>query len=257
VPERLDDFAWENDLIAFRAYGPAIVRNKGLEDSGIDCWLKRVKHPIIDGWYKRGDYHIDRGEGCDPYHVGASRGCGGTALWRDGRLITSGPFKTWEIVSRKPERSEFILTYEYSLDGKVVMEMKRITIELSKRLFRSESTFTQDGKPFQTEVAVGITTHDGKASVRLNPSAGWMTCWENIEGSGLGTGVVIDPRFKAQMREIKDPAKDRSHALAILKTDPAGKIVFFAGYGWEKAGGITSETEWNAALQNLADSLAK
>ena len=26
VPERLDDYAWENDRIAFRAYGPALER---------------------------------------------------------------------------------------------------------------------------------------------------------------------------------------------------------------------------------------
>jgi len=44
VPERADDFAWENDQIAFRAYGPA-ARNKP-ENSGFDCWLKRVDYPM-------------------------------------------------------------------------------------------------------------------------------------------------------------------------------------------------------------------
>src|SRR5687767_4261811 len=51
VPERADDFAWENDLAAFRVYGPAL-RSKP-ENSGIDCWLKRVEYPIIDKWYAR------------------------------------------------------------------------------------------------------------------------------------------------------------------------------------------------------------
>ena len=49
VPERLDDFAWENVKIAFRAYGLA-ARDR-TENSGIDCWLKRVDYPIIDKWY--------------------------------------------------------------------------------------------------------------------------------------------------------------------------------------------------------------
>ena len=40
VPERKDDFAWENDLIAFRAYGPALRYFP--EDSGFDAWPKRV-----------------------------------------------------------------------------------------------------------------------------------------------------------------------------------------------------------------------
>ena len=52
VPERIDDFAWENDKIAFRAYGPKA--RKGAENSGIDCWLKRVEYPIIDKWYGKG-----------------------------------------------------------------------------------------------------------------------------------------------------------------------------------------------------------
>ena len=65
VPERSDDFAWENDKIAFRAYGPAL--RAGTENSGIDCWLKRVDYPIIDTWYKEASegksYHKDHGEG--------------------------------------------------------------------------------------------------------------------------------------------------------------------------------------------------
>ena len=98
VPERKDDFAWENDKIAFRAYGPALRKSK--ENSGIDCWLKRVNYPIINKWYKDSaagkSYHKDHGEGYDPYKVGDSRGCGGTALWLNGHMITSNVFKGGE-----------------------------------------------------------------------------------------------------------------------------------------------------------------
>ncbi|MCJ8295019.1 MAG: DUF4861 domain-containing protein, partial [Colwellia sp.] len=38
VPEREDDFAWENDLVAFRMYGPA---SKSIGTViGVDCWIK-------------------------------------------------------------------------------------------------------------------------------------------------------------------------------------------------------------------------
>jgi hypothetical protein len=48
VPERIDDYAWENNKVAFRTYGP--VAQKMTEDkvkggtltSGIDAWLKRI-----------------------------------------------------------------------------------------------------------------------------------------------------------------------------------------------------------------------
>ena len=169
VPERADDFAWENDLVAFRAYGPAILKRKGSEGSGIDCWMKRVKYPIIDRWYagelKGISYHKDTGEGCDLYHVGGSRGCGGVGIWKDEKLVLAGPFKEWKIVSRDPRKAVFELTYDYDLAGTAIHEVKRITIEFGKRLFRAESTFTEKGKPASLDIAVGITTHDGKALV--------------------------------------------------------------------------------------------
>ena len=92
VPERIDDYAWENDRVAFRTYGPQAERlakdgeRGGTLSSGIDCWLKRVDYPIIDKWYKSDreegkSYHTDHGEGLDNYHVGSSRGCGGIGIW--------------------------------------------------------------------------------------------------------------------------------------------------------------------------------
>ena len=58
VPERLDDFAWENDKLAHRTYGPALAApdepKRGKEvlvTSGLDIWSKRVAYPVVDRWY--------------------------------------------------------------------------------------------------------------------------------------------------------------------------------------------------------------
>jgi hypothetical protein len=256
VPERLDDFAWENDLIAFRAYGPAIRSGKGAEDSGIDYWLKRVKYPVIDKWYageKRGiSYHQDHGEGNDPYHVGASRGCGGLGIWQDDKLTTAGPYKEWKIISSQPEKSVFELTYDYDLNGRRIREAKRITIELGSRLFHAESTFTENGRPASLHIAIGVTTHDGLAKATFNAKQGWMACWEKIEGNGLGTGVVMAPNRVNSMREVKSPARDASHALLLTRTDDSGKVAFAAGYGWEKAGEILNAEAWENYLADAA-----
>jgi hypothetical protein len=261
VPERLDDFAWENDLVAFRAYGPAIRPSgkafaPGMEDSGIDVWSKRVTYPIIDKWYaddKRGKpYHQDHGEGNDSYKVGSSRGCGGTAIWKNGRMYLGGPFKTWKIISRERDKSVFELTYDYDVDGEGIRETKRITIELGQRLFRSESTFTQGGQPAALDIAIGITTHEGAARATLNRAQGWMSCWETIEGSGLGTGVVIAPLVITEMREYKTPNSAESHALLLTRTDAGGKVTHFAGFGWAKAGEITTPEKWQDYLARFA-----
>jgi len=47
VPERFDDFAWENDRVAHRAYGPGLdtpaAGKSRMSSSGIDLWCKRVR----------------------------------------------------------------------------------------------------------------------------------------------------------------------------------------------------------------------
>ena len=50
-PERMDDMAWENDLVAFRAYGPAL-QAKGERGFGYDLFTKRdTSEPILEGMY--------------------------------------------------------------------------------------------------------------------------------------------------------------------------------------------------------------
>lgn len=257
VPERSDDFAWENDLVAFRTFGPAL--RAGIENSGIDCWLKRVPYPIIDKWYageKQGiPYSVDSGEGYDAYAVGSSRGCGGDGIWKNGQLYLADTFKSWKVVSQTPQKTVFELAYDYDVEGETIHEDKRITLELGQRLFRSESTFTQNGQPISVDVGIGVTTHGGKATATLNPQQGWMACWESIDGSGLGTGVAIEPQKVREMREVKSDDANLAHALLITRTDVDGRVSWFSGYGWERAGAITTSQQWNSFLARFAGSI--
>ncbi len=247
VPERSDDFAWENDKIAFRAYGPAL-RN-GVENGGVDCWLKRVDYPIIDKWYRLDTYHTDHGEGYDPYHVGSSLGCGGIGLWIDDELVTTETFVSWKVIKCEPEESVFELSYAWDYEGHSYKETKQMSIRLGDRLFKTVSTFWKDGKVAAgLPVAIGITTHDGKAGIDHNMREGWLACWETIDGSGLGTGVVMDPRSIDTYKRNESDTPDTSHALFITKTDDNGQVTWWAGYGWEHAGEITTSKQWNSYL---------
>ena len=260
VPERADDFAWENDLVAFRAYGPAL--RKGSEDSGIDCWTKRVTYPIIDKWYRldreqKLSYHEDRGEGNDFYHVGKSRGCGGTAIWLDGKMVLSDVFKEWKILESTPQKSVFQLSYDYEFDGRKVHEVKTITIELGQRVFKSESLFTENGQPADLEIAVGVSTQNRRGLVTMNRETGWLTVWMDYGKSGLGTGVVMEPKRITGMEEIKVMKRDESHAILTTHTDAAGKTVHYAGFAWTRAGGIATPKQWQDYLAQFATSLRK
>ncbi|MFL3659317.1 MAG: DUF4861 family protein, partial [Opitutales bacterium] len=254
VPERSDDFAWENDKIAFRAYGPAL-RGKA-ENSGFDCWLKRVDYPIINKWYKEDkegkSYHKDHGEGYDPYKVGSSRGCGGLGLWIDEKMVISNTFVDYRVLKSAGKDAVFVLSYEWTHENDEYKEEKRISIKLGDRMFRAASTFWKNGElAAGLPLAVGITTHEGKAAVSKDVESGWIAGWESIDGYGLGTGVKVAPGRIKSFEFNDSEEKDQGHALFIVKTNTQGKFVYYAGYGWEKAGEIKSVEGWASYLKNF------
>lgn len=258
VPEREDDFAWENDLIAFRAYGPAL-KAKG-EDSGFDCWLKRVPYPIVDKWYAQNaegkSYHKDHGEGYDPYKVGSSRGCGGLALWIDGKMVVSNVYTKWEMVKSTPEETVFVLSYEWTHAGDTYTEAKQISIKLGERLFKSTSTFKKNGQiAANLPIAIGLVRHHTTDAVSKDLEQGWMATWETIDKSGLGTGVVIDPSRIDSFHVEATGKKLSDHAVILTKTDAQGELEYYTGYGWSLAKEITEPKEWNAYLNQFSKSL--
>lgn len=259
VPERSDDFAWENDLVAFRTYGPAL--RPGPENSGIDCWFKRVPYPVIDKWYMEDrlklpygkvnkPYHDDQGEGLDVYKVGDTRGCGGISAWADGKIYNSDTFIAQRVIENTPEKVVFELDYASDFKGKPLRETKRITLIMGERLFQCDSRFTLDGKPAANlEVAIGLCfqgDHD-KAAISASPDS--MMLWETLDGLGLGTGIVIDPSYVAEM---KSKIADQTQALCLARTDDQGGIRWFAGFGWEGQGDITTAPKWAEYLKGFA-----
>ncbi len=257
VPERQDDFAWENDLVAFRAYGPAL-RN-GTENAGIDVWPKRVKYSIINKWYdlhvnKGISYHEDHGEGLDNYHVGASAGTGGTALWINGKREPLETFSRYSLQGLSDKSVTFTLTYKHTINGDAYREDKLVTLKMGSRLYAVESTFWKNGKIAQgLPVAIGVTTHDGKAKTTFDQANGWLATWEILDNFGLGTAILMAPKTIVETVSIfKGDQPDSSHALYIAHTDNRGKVKYFAGYGWQKAKEITSVESWQAYLTAFA-----
>lgn len=256
VPERMDDFAWENDKVAFRAYGPAL-KDAG-EDSGFDCWLKRVDYPIIDKWYAEHaegkSYHKDHGEGYDPYKVGSSRGCGGLGLWIDGKMVISNVFTKFEVIQSETDESIFELTYEWVVGSDTYTEVKRISIKLGDQLFQSTSIFKKNGEiAANLPIAVGLVRHHKTDAVTMDLNKGWVATWETIDGSGLGTGLVMDPKRIDGFLVENSGQKLSDHALLLTKTDSKGQLEYFAGFGWELAKEITTLQQWSDYLNTFTE----
>jgi unsaturated rhamnogalacturonyl hydrolase len=243
VPERKDDFAWESDRFAYRVYGPALAAT-GEVSSGIDLWAKRVRHPVIDGWYKRDDYHKDHGEGLDFYKVGPSRGCGGIGLWKNGKLATSGNFKSSKVLAAGPLRVSFQLDYEaWGPDKTKVTESRVVSLDAGSNLSRFEVKLA--GASGKLPVAVGIQRLAPKVPAHVDAKAGWASTWEAHESYGeIGCGAVL-PGTKPKVVEAD------GHTL-LVAPEPAGKpFVYYAGGGWSKGLDFTSGAEWNQYLEDF------
>lgn len=252
VPERLDDFAWENDKVAFRVYGPnGNVVGPG---SGVDAWLKRVPYPIINKWYdehvvKGISYHEDQGEGYDPYHTGPSRGVGGTAVWIDGKAYPAGMYKDVKVLSNDGKSIVFELSYDqWKTPLGYIGETKVITLDMGTQLYKGRSTFTLNSKPASLPVAIGLATHDEKAKVSENRKTGRISTWEIIDEKGLGTGALLAPSKVKAILHAPSKERDESHIWIISQTDDNGEIEFEAGFAWEGAGEITTFRAWNNYL---------
>jgi hypothetical protein len=262
VPERTDDYAWENDLVAFRTYGPEAQRlveegkSGGTLSSGLDCWLKRVSYPIINKWYKKyvdgGTYHHDDGEGYDPFHVGKSRGCGGIGVWKNDSLYVSKNFIAYKKIASGPVRNIFELKYpSWMADGILVHETKRITIDLGNQLYKVEEFFHMDGPV--PNFAIGLTLHEKKGITFADSTRGLYSYWEPLDDSEIGTAVVIDPAAVILHLDFRTPKKDLSHLYVFTK--PAEHVSYYTGFAWKKAGIITNADSWKQYLDHFSQRL--
>ena len=269
VPERYDDFAWENDRVAHRAYGPGLELPSATKDqmtsSGLDIWCKRVTYPIIDHWYHKGHdgLHTDTGEGLDMYDVGTARGVGGTGIWDGQELHVSRNWRTWHVYANGPIRAVFDLGYApwdagnvwNTGNGVMVSETKRFIVDAGRNLDEIASTFDFQpvrGSDGELTVAIGLTKHARKATAipAQDEKAGWISLWEkykNPEDGQLGTGIVLAPgtRFVG----IAETPTDR---LLLVKVKPGETVRYYAGGGWDLSGDFASAEEWNAYLAAFA-----
>lgn len=256
IPERIDDFAWENDKVAFRTYGPEAQRlveegkEGGTLSSGIDLWLKKVNYSIIDSWYAKnvtapGYYHIEHGEGYDPYHVGSSRGTGGTGIWEKDSLHISKNYTKYRIIATGLLRTIFELDYApWSKYG--VTETKRISLDLGSNFSKFENTISSS-TPIPN-YTIGITLHQEKGTVNIDAKKGIFRHWEPIDDSFVGEGIVIDPKSVKSAMDYRSKAADQSQILVV--TSPKNNTsIYYVGFAWTGSGQVESVQDWDTMLE--------
>lgn len=261
VPERTDDYAWENNRVAFRTYGPRAQEmiesniNGGTLSSGIDAWLKRVEYPIINKWYKKetsntGSYHEDTGEGLDNFHVGLSRGVGGIAKKVDSTYYISKNFTAWKTLFNGPIRTSFILEYaSWDAGGKKISEKKKISLDNGSNLSKFEVTV----KGTDT-ISSGLTLHEREGEITTNDEYGWVSYWEPHDDSQLGTGIVVPNNTMVGHEHYVTNMQDASNLFVHISSENTN-ITYYAGFGWKKSGQFQNKNEWNEYLQHFSEGL--
>ncbi|UXP33891.1 DUF4861 domain-containing protein [Reichenbachiella agarivorans] len=264
VPERTDDYAWENDKVAFRTYGPTAQQmvedsvKGGTLTSGIDCWLKKVEYPVINKWYKKytektGTYHRDTGEGLDNFHVGVSRGCGGIAIKNGDEYKTSKNFISYQTISTGPLSTAFVLDYApWEIgENKMVKTSKLISLDKGSNLSRVEVSI--EGSDV---LSAGLTLHENDGEVKVDSVGGWLTYWQpHGKGSHLATAIVASPGTFLGYDKVETEVKDLSNVYAQLAVKE-GKATYYTGFYWEKSNQFENVDQWYEYLSQYAQQLA-
>ncbi len=232
-PRRVDDVAWENDRIAFRAYGPAL--DNGSVDSGIDLWFKRVPYPIVRKWYEKefsdtGNYHKDTGEGMDAYSVGLSSGCGGSGLWIDDQLVKSGMYKKFELHWSNRKTARFKLYYEYPGD---IVEEKTYTIHRGEDVCHVESRFLDKNSEAalnHLKIAVGLVSQDENTILTGSMTSRKLLALEQMPDDFLQVELALSNQTSLDRIVSHTVPDGRKELLLIAETNNQGIIYYNFGY---------------------------
>ena len=250
VRERFDDFAWENDRIAHRTYGKALMTWKGepLTSSAIDIWSKRTSKLVINDWYMVDNYHADSAEGVDAYSAGPTRGCGGSGIWSNNQLFIPTNFVDSRVLANGPIRVMFDLFYEpFDANGVRVSEVVRVSLDAGSQLNQFRTTYTAN-EPLAVAVGVKKVKDEQK---EFNAPRGWLISWQPMEKNlGMqGLAIVADPR------SIDKLAEDARNNLVVFRSGAAFQEFYWAGFAWDRAGRITSAEAWKKYVDEFAERL--
>lgn len=286
-PERMDDIAWENDLIGCRAYGPTLQK-RGERGFGYDLFTKRsTTEPVLEemyamqnsseNWTKVNElrktdpkaanelvqtftYHVDHGYGMDCYAVGPTLGAGVAALMVDDAIVYPWCYKDYEILDNGPLR--FTLKLEFHplkvKEDTTVVETRIITLDTGSHLNRTVVSYSslQESLP----VVTGIVLHDTIGAVVTDAKNGYMTYVDPTTGPGQGK-IFMGAAFPEDIIDAKvvlfpeEEKRSRNnaygHALAVSEYEPNGEYVYYWGFAWDQADIQTPEA-WNEYMKDFA-----
>ena len=287
--ERMDDLAWENDLMGFRAYGPTLQK-KGERAFGYDLFAKRgTTEPVLEKmyakecdeaawakfrelnkknpeaaqkWRKAITYHSDRGHGMDCYAVGPTLGAGVAALLDGEEISYPWCYKTCEILDNGPLRfsARLVFTPLQYKDNQVI-ETRIITLDAGSHMNRT--TISYDGLKGAVPIVSGIVLHQGSDLVSTNSAKAYITYQDPTTGPDQGLLFLghVHPKPVKDTRvvyfseeEMKSRNNAKGHVLAESTYEPDSEFVYYWGFGWNRSD-VKDFTAWNNYVEEFTEKI--
>ena len=261
VPERKDDFAWENEYAAFRMYGPALRPEN--PSNGVDLWLKTSPELVVDSFYYREHvlglpYHINYGKGLDCYKVGHTCGAGGLVVLTEEhgtqdaslteyRTWIGGAYDRWEIIEQTPDKFVFRLEYDSLLvAGQILHESITITAETGQLQNKAEVVLTSSQmSEFSSQLLVGggIYLHDTVDYYLTIPEVGYVFYEEDALSDKTAAKMNYDYNGSTTQGRIqisvKTPGATRTeirdgNLIAVRPYTLGDTLTYYFGATWSE-----------------------
>lgn len=276
---RKDDIAWENDRCAYRVYGPALQKT-GERSFGTDIWVKNTPDTVVYERYIKdmngnikGDkmdakvrdiltsFHLDHGNGLDPYRVGATLGLGAPSLMVGKNQVLPYCYKDYRILDNGPLRFTVELTYNPSTVGDMKNVVEHRIISLDKGSNFNKMTVWYDGLTTPTDFATGFPIHeeDTETKTFAKDYVSYADPTDNVEvnNSQVFVGVLFPEGIDHTYYQLFDKKHDGAtgHALGLKRgLKNLEKYSYYFGAAWSKYD-VRSYAEWQIRIKDYLDAL--
>lgn len=285
-PTRLDDLAWENDLCAFRVYGPALQRT-GERSFGIDTWTKTSPEPSVEARYMRDydgnvrenayrkegkkdeasieelntSFHVEHGMGLDCYDVGASLGCGAPAIMLGDSLVMPYCYVDYEILDNGPLRFTVSLTQAPIMVGNDSVVEHRV-ISLDKGSHFNKMTVWYDGFVGTQDMAAGVVIHSVGDENVIMDNRGVLYADPTDNPDKHNFQIYVGALFPngAETMELMYPkpkARIYGHAVGIVRGLKANQPYTYYFGSASSNYDVPNIVEWGLCAERFLDSLRK
>ena len=206
-------------------------------------------------------FHLDHGNGLDPYRVGATLGLGAPSLMVGKNQVLPYSYKDYRILDNGPLRFTVELTYNPSTVGDMKNVVEHRIISLDKGSNFNKMTVWYDGLTHATDFATGFPIHeeDTESKTFAKDYVSYADPTDNIEvnNSQVFVGVLFPEGIDNTYYQLFDKKHDGAtgHALGLKRGLKNGeKYSYYFGAAWSKYD-VKSYAEWQIRIKEYLDAL--